>query len=245
MLIYNRLTGALLFDTGDDRRAVRRNLMFADLRQRQLAHFQFSASNLRGADFENAIMSHAGLSEADLRTANMDGVLADYMTAIDLKFSRGSARGASFQHAKMPRADFTGVDFTGADLRGWVINHAKLDGAIGLEPWRIVPAGEFIGYKRLRDNRIATLMIPEEAQRVNGIGTRLGICRASEVVVMEITSPDGTESFSTGLSLYNRAFRYDVNQTVKADLPFNSDETLECAPGIHFFLAREAAERYS
>lgn len=46
------------------------------------------------------------------------------------------------------------------------------------------------------------------------------------------------------VSQYEDDFIYRVGETVRPTSPFSENRWEECAPGIHFFVTREEAERY-
>jgi hypothetical protein len=100
--------------------------------------------------------------------------------------------------------------------------------------------GEFIAFKKLKDGKVAKLLIPAYAKRVSSLVGRK--CRASHALVLEITYngvpyPDGE-----GVSSHNYRFKYKVGETVRANL--NDDIRVECTSGIHFFITRKEAENY-
>ena len=95
--------------------------------------------------------------------------------------------------------------------------------------------GEFIAFKKLRNDIVATLTIPAEAKRVGGLAGRK--CRASSAVVVALSSGD------VGYSMHDARFAYRVGETVTPDA-FNDDIRVECGAGIHFFITRKEAEAY-
>lgn len=86
----------------------------------------FSGMNLRGANFENAILSHANFKESDLSGANLHGVRAirtnfSEATLIRTDFSNAYLTGSKFLKSTLKQVDFEDTDlgmthFDGATL---------------------------------------------------------------------------------------------------------------------------------
>ena len=128
------------------------------------------------------------------------------------------------------RADLSGADLSRADLSE--VKNATLI----LSRQRITPSeGAFVGWKKLRGDVIAKLVIPHDAERMNAIGSRK--CRASKVFVNEMFGADEAFDKHTGTTLYR------VGCEVIPD-KFDPDIRNECSHGIHFFMTREEAEDY-
>ena len=111
-------------------------------------------------------------------------------------------------------------------------------------------AGEFIGYKYIitaRGGAIATLSIPEEAERIVFENDK---CRASKVKVLDIVDSKGNH-YDEGESWVNDApWRagskptfYKVGEETCAD-SFDVNPGIECGHGIHFFLTEQEAWDY-
>ena len=91
--------------------------------------------------------------------------------------------------------------------------------------------GSFIGFKKLANDTIAKLYIPEDAERVGGYTGRK--CRASKAIVIEGSGP----------SKYDSSFTYEPGKTV-IPAAWDNDPRVECSSGIHFFITRKEAEEY-
>lgn len=101
--------------------------------------------------------------------------------------------------------------------------------------------GSFIAYKRLANGRIATLLIPEDAERVGSIERK---CRASKVEVISIYDIATKQEVSQGESTYdNGKTIYTVGSTVYPNW-FDNHPQDPCSNGIHFFMTREEALNY-
>lgn len=102
--------------------------------------------------------------------------------------------------------------------------------------------GEFIAYKRLYGNRIATLRIPADAKRSSAFGRK---CRADKAEVIKIESLTKPEmKCKTGSGFFHRDFKYKVGKYVHPENGFDENRFKECAPGIHFFMTRQEAIDY-
>ena len=166
---------------------------------------------------EKATASRADLSGADLSGANLYG--------------------ADLSRANLYGANLYGADLSGADLSG--ANSA--DYAIAMT--RILPEGTIIGWKMLRGNVIAKLMIPEYAKRSHAFGRK---CRAEFAEVLALFGSDGNElaADSQIASLHDISFMYKPGEVVKPNL-FDENWQDECSNGIHFFITRLEAENYA
>ena len=89
-----------------------------------------------------------------------------------------------------------------------------------------------MGFKKLADGTIATLLIPAEAKRTATLIGRK--CRAEFAVVLE-----GSGAFGSTRS----GVHYERGATVHPD-SYDPDIRVECTHGIHFFLTPEEAEEY-
>ena len=125
------------------------------------------------------------------------------------------------------------ADLSSADLR-----YAK-NNEFAAAIVTIVPDGDIIGWKKLRNGLIAKLLIPVKAKRSNATGRK---CRAEYAKVLEIWN--GEESVKRGESGYEDGFLYIVGKTVKPSQPFDDNRWDECSTGIHFFITRLEAEKY-
>lgn len=130
------------------------------------------------------------------------------------------------------------ADLRDADLRG-VIADEMTSGF-----WPVCPEeGSFIAFKKLADNKIAKLLIPEHAKKSSGTTRK---CRSSEAYVVEIKYLNGN-SADIGYSGYagenGEKTVYKVGETVYPDR-FDEDRWDECSNGIHFFMTRREAELY-
>lgn len=161
------------------------------------------------ADLRGANLRVADLQEADLRGANLRW--ADLLHA-------------NLLHANLREANLQGADLRGADLRE---TYAVL---------QCPEQGSFTGFKKLRDNKIATLEILEDAKRSSATARK---CRASAVRVIEIEDKDG-EKCRNGVSWHDENFIYEVGKILTVE-DFDEDRWNECSTGIHFFITRQEA----
>lgn len=111
---------------------------------------------------------------------------------------------------------------------------------------------EVIGYKKVRyehgsGHAIVQLLIPADAERVQPqmwYGSLAHKCRASAAEVMLITDCDSNNVvFDVCRSFHDWSFEYRMGQGVVSD-GYSPSQLYDCAPGIHFFLTLEEAERY-
>jgi hypothetical protein len=174
-------------------------------------------ADLRGADLQGAYLRGADLQGAYLQGADLQGA---YLQGADL-------RGAYLQ----------GAYLQGADLRGAYLRGAYLKKIVAQTT--IVPEGELIVWKKLRDDLLAQLLIPVKAKRVNAIGYRK--CRFEFAKVIAIY--DGKKKVKEGISKQNEDFIYKVGETVTPD-SFDPSPLIECSNGINAFITKQEAIDY-
>ena len=207
----------------EDKGGKRADLIGADLR----------GADLQGADLQFADLRGADLQFADLRGADLQG--ADLQFA-DLQMAQ--LQMAQLQEAQLQGAQLQEADLQGADLQG-VIADEMTSGFLPVCP----EEGSFIAFKKLTDDAIAKLFIPEHAKRSSATTRK---CRSSEALVIEIKDRNGNnvdEGFSKYKDRSGCELLYKVGKTVYPD-GFDEDRWNECSNGIHFFMTRREAELY-
>ena len=142
------------------------------------------------------------------------------------------------ERADLRSANLRSADLSFANLRSANLRYAK-NNEFAAAIVTIVPDGDIIGWKKLRNGLIAKLLIPVKAKRSNATGRK---CRAEYAKVLEIWN--GEESVKRGESGYEDGFLYIVGKTVKPSQPFDDNRWDECSTGIHFFITRLEAEKY-
>ena len=220
----------------------RADLCNADLRGADLCN-----ADLRDADLCGANLCCANLSDADLRDANLCG--ADLRGA---NLSDGNLRNANLCCANLCCANLRGADLCGANLSGADLRDANLcdakntnktawDAYTAFYPLQCPETGSFIGYKKAAD-KIVMLEICADAKRSSATSRK---CRCSKAKVLSITNLDGSESGLTEVrSNYSKKFVYCVGEIAEAP-DFDENRWNECTAGIHFFITRGEAVKYS
>ena len=94
-------------------------------------------------------------------------------------------------------------------------------------------------YKKLESQKIAVLQL-EKGQIFQSEKHKK--CRTDRAIVLKIESIDGKTQYTDGYSIKDSNFKYEVGKTVSAKY---DEQIEECASGIHFFLTREKAEKFS
>jgi hypothetical protein len=237
MKILNRYTGALILEI--------ETLTGAYLTRADLTGANLFRANLTGADLTGANLFRADLTRADLTRANLTGA---YLSDADLTganltgayLTRADLTGADLSDADLTGADLFGANLTGANLFRAYLTGADLTGANlkdvkNFPPISILPEGDIIGYKKASGG-IVKVLIPKDAKRVNSTGRK---CRAEFVDVLEISN--GKQKVTGD---YDHETVYEVGKRTFPD-SYDSDFRLECSNGIHFFITKEEAEKYS
>jgi hypothetical protein len=251
----------------DNKKGKRANLSGANLSGANLSGADLSHANLSGANLSGADLSRAYLSRADLSGANLSGAnLSANLSGADLSHAnlsdadlyganlfRANLSGAYLFRADLYGADLSGADLSGAylsnanlfraDLYGADLSRANLSGAKNFDGsmFAIVPDGDIIGYKKLKNDLIATILIPKKAKRINAYSSRK--CRAEYAKVIKIETLKG-KSVKTGIGLYSDKMIYTVGKMVRPD-KYDPSPTVECSNGIHFFITKQEAINYN
>lgn len=210
---------------------------------------KISDTELKAIIYKHAkwVIGEDGGERADLRDANLSG--AD-MRSADL--SSADLSGADLCCADLSGADLRCANLSGANLRGANLSGANLSGAENIDktawdaytafyPLQCPETGSFIGYKKAAD-KIVMLEICADAKRSSATSRK---CRCSKAKVLSITNLDGSDSGLTEItSDFNKEFVYRVGEIAEAP-DFDENRWNECTAGIHFFITRGEAVKYS
>ena len=209
----------------------------ANLRDANLRGADLRGANLRGVSLCDASLCDANLCGANLRDANLRG--ADLRGA---NLCGADLRGADLCDADLRDANLCGANLCDADLRGAKnTDKTAWDAYTAFYPLQCPETGSFIGYKKAAD-KIVMLEICADAKRSSATSRK---CRCSKAKVLSITNLDGSESGLTEVrSYYSKKFVYCVGEIAEAP-DFDENRWNECTAGIHFFITREEAVKYS
>ena len=210
----------------EDEGGKRAILIGADLREANLTGANLNEAILHDADLRGASLFGARLCCADLRGADLD--CADLCNA-NLLY-------ADLRVANLRNANLCSANLTGAKLDDVEYNHRT-----GFFALQCPEEGSFIGYKRAC-NYIVKLEILPYAKRSSATTRK---CRCSSAKVLSITTLDGKDDGTRAISSnYDKDFVYRVGEIVRVD-NFDKNRWKECSTGIHFFMTRDEAVRYS
>lgn len=222
-LSYANLTGA--------------NLSYANLRYANLNHTNLGKTDFRYAILNHVGFSHSDLTDADLRHASLRFADFRYANLSYADLSEANLKNTDFRFANLNFAILKSADLRHADVAYADLKGARYDDTI--LNMQCPEQGSFIAWKKLRNDAIAKLLIPEEAKRSSATSRK---CRASKAEVLAIYSEDG-KKIDKGVSKHNNNFIYRVGETVYSD-KWDEYRWTECSNGIHFFTTRKEAEEY-
>lgn len=204
----------------------------ADLRDANLSGADLRNANLYGADLYGANLYDANLRNADLYDANLRNA-----NLCDADLCGANLRGASLRGANLNGANLSGADLNGAKN----VDEVKWNMHTIFYPLQCPETGSFIGYKKA-SGYIIELEICADAKRSSATSRK---CRCSKAKVLSITNLDGSESGLTEVrSNYSKEFVYCVGEIAEAP-DFDENRWNECTAGIHFFITRGEAVKYS
>jgi hypothetical protein len=172
---------------------------------------------------EEAVEEDTNLRGADLREANL---------------WEANLRGAALWGADLRGADLRGATLWKANLRGADLRGAKSFPTNEIVHRSICPrSGEFIAWKKGKNDSIIKLKIPAWARRISPVIGRK--CRAEFAIVIEIESEDGKQlQHCSGWR--DSDFKYTVGSIVSPD-SYDASPFVECSNGIHFFMTKQEA----
>ena len=207
----------------------------ANLRSADLSDANLWSADLRRANLRSANLRSADLRSADLWSANLSG--ADLWSAdlSDANLSNADLSNANLWSANLRNADLSDANLSNANLRSADLSNA-IDIKFTLAQSSILPeTGPIWGWKKCKNGVLVKLVVGNNAKRSHATGRK---CRAEHVKVLEVIGAE------VGISQYAPDVQYRVGQIVRCD-KWNEDRWTECGGGIHFFLTRIEAERYS
>ena len=192
-------------------------------------------ANLRSANLGNANLRSADLSGADLGNANLSGADLSGANLGNANLGNADLSGADLSGADLSDANLSGADLSGANLGNAYLRSA-VDAGYVLAQSSILPeTGPIWGWKKCKNGVLVKLVVGNTAKRSHATGRK---CRAEHVKVLEVIGAD------VGISTYDPNTLYRVGEIVRCN-KWNENRWTECGGGIHFFLTRIEAERYS
>ena len=195
-----------------------------------------------GVSLANANLAGTCLAVADLTGADLTG--AD-LTGADISWADLADAvliGAKLEDADLKGAFLEGADLNEADITGAKLNWANLNGAknIPFIPLYCPSEGAFIGWKKVNNEYLVKIQIPEDARRCSATTRK---CRCDKAMVLDITSLDGKEHYDEVTNTNYKKTIYKVGEFVYPD-SFDENRWCECSHGIHFFINKEDAINY-
>jgi len=236
-----------------------RDFTGADLTGACLAGACLAGSDLTGADLTGACLAGSDLTGANLTGANLTGayltganltganLTGSYLTRSDLTgacLARAYLAGSYLARANLTGANLARANLTGAYLTGANLTGAYLTGA-NLPHFQICPeVGAFVAFKKLRNDRIAELVVPADSPRTSSLVGRK--CRAAWVEVTALYDLDGSPlpSNTVGIGIHDGTTKYIAGERTEAD-GWDDDIRIECTHGIHFFMTLREAREYA
>jgi len=196
---------------------------------------KLTGTNFSSANIDRCVFTGCDLTDCSFAGARISGT----------NFSLAVIKNGVFANALIEDTVFEGADLTDAKLYDARIDEDALLKASGVEvcirqiPHRCPDKDAFICYKKVRDNLIIKLEVPDDAKRINIDKTR---CKASKVIVLEFQNINGTKSKKTEVaSLHNPNFIYHPGDEIEIK-SFRNDAS--ATSGIYFFMERDNAVKY-
>ena len=223
------------------------SLANADLKGADLSMVNLYGANLKRANLEGASLYGANLSRAKLQCANLEGANLYGTDLLGTNLIYANLRGANLANANLKMANLLCADLEGANLDWANLNGAKLyiAGLIGAKNIPYIPLscpsdGAFTAWKKVNNEYLVKLQIPEDARRSSATTRK---CRCDKAKVLDITSLDGKEHYDEVTSTNYKKTIYKVGEMVYPD-SFDENRWNECSHGIHFFINKEDAINY-
>ena len=148
---------------------------------------------------------------------------------------------ANLGGADLRGANLWGANLGGANLWGANLGGADLVGAKNISvPLACPSEGSFIAWKKCAVGRLVKLFIYKDSKRSSATTNK---CRTDKAKVLSIVNIDTGKVYKEAFSSFDHSFIYRVGEIVSVN-DFDENRFNECAPGIHFFVEREAAINY-
>lgn len=235
------------------------DLSGVDLSEVDLSEADLSGANLIGADLSNLWLERANLSRADMTMADLSNtsLFGAVMCEVNLSGAnlyntnlketdlyKANLFGANLLDANLRKASLKEADLCSADLRNAILCETNLSNiitdylTIGIHP---APEGRLVGWGT-KSRHMVKMEIPEDSPR-SCATTRKFRCYFADVIEID----GGNTTWIDHVRWVNRrkiVTRYEVGKRVYAD-SWDEDRWKECSHGIHFFLSRNEAERWS
>jgi hypothetical protein len=241
--IKNRFTRNVMFEEDTSLTKLvekhKRNLSEVNLSEANLSRANLSRANLSRAYLRGALLLEVDLRKADLSGAYLRGVNLSGADLTEVNLTRADLLGADLKEADLTRANLSGANLTRAYLSEANLTDTKLpDIQIDL------PKGEFIAYKKARNNVILTIKVEEDSQRTSTLIGRK--CRAKKITVLKAEAIEG--DLIENQTIFNNwnisyPFTYEIGKTYICE-DYDDDIREECTKGFHFFMTREEAESW-
>ena len=204
----------------------------ADLIGTNLSGMNLSGANLTGANLASAILIGANLKDANLKNANL--------YRADLSWA--NLEGADLTNANLEYAILYSANLDGSFVAGAKVHGSNLNGAknIPFIPLSCPSEGSFTGWKKVNNEYLVKLQIPEDARRLSATTRK---CRCDKALVLDITSLDGEEHYNEVVNYNYTTTVYKVGEMVYPN-SFDDYRWCECSTGIHFFVNKDDAINY-
>ena len=217
-------------------KGARADLSGANLSGADLSGADLSGANLSGANLRGTNLRYANLRGTNLWSANISNANLRYADLRCAKLSGADLRCAKLIDANLSGANLSGANLWYTDLWNSNFNDTKIDFPIACPE-----KGSFVAFKKVKDDYIVELLIPEDARRCSATSNK---CRCDKAKVLSITKLDGTsDGVDTVYSIHDEAFAYKIGEIVEVK-DFDDDRWNECSTGIHFFVTRQEAVEY-
>lgn len=213
--------------------------MNAILRGCRLSQLDLSNVDLSYVFIENSILDGVDLSCANLQYATIHRSLIS-----NTCFYLADLRYANLENSYFRDSYLVGTKLVGANVYYCTVSDVIFDSQSKSSFYPLIcpEVGEFIGWKKVEDDLIVKLRIPDRAMRSSAYGRK---CRCSEAEVLAIEYPDGHNYEKDQVSSMNDPdFIYTVGKTVSVK-DYDTNRWHECSEGIHFFITRQEAVNFN
>lgn len=193
--------------------------------------------SLANANLKGACLSCADLSGADLTDADLEDADLSWADLADANLENANLADANFKGATLIGANLKDADIERANIYGAVLNCAK---NIPFIPLACPSEGAFVAWKKVNNEYLVKLQIPEDARRCSATTMK---CRCDKAIVLDITSLDGEKHYDEVVNYNYKKTTYKVGEVVYPD-SFDENRWAECSHGIHFFVNKQDAINY-
>lgn len=206
---------------------------------------RFEEMDLSNYNLKNYKFMFCDLSKINLENCNMENCSLENSLLDGASLKNSNLKNANLTATSMRSCNLENCNLDGTYFYSAILENANLKNIITSEKTKWLDLycpekGAFIAYKKCIDNRLVTLLIPNDALRTSAT---MKCCRTNKAKVLKITDFNETVNYDEAWSFVDENFCYKVGEIVEVK-NFNNNRWFDSTTGIHFWMTKEDAKKY-